>query len=270
MEQGQGQNWANEFNHDSLGTPESKEAFVKTMSKYESPEAAIVGGFNAIKSTGAPYRLPESLDKMPGNTDEEREKNRSEMMGKIGKLIGAVEKPEDLQDIDWLLDSTLENDKPDENLVKAITEFAVAEKAPKALIQKLAGLWNRIQADGRSKQAEAQEQAKALGAAKIKEVNDKLLADAGGNAEELKSKIELVKRVFLNNANLNAREYEELAHAMFDEGLVGNYTFNKALIGLAQNFQSGTTKTGDGVPPPKPKPVQSNIPEAERAAGIIS
>jgi len=263
--------WLDNFEHDSLDTPEVKESFAKTMSKYETPEAAIVGGFNAIKSTGTPYKLPESLDKMPGNTDEERDKNRNEMMGHISKLIGAVEKPEDLQDIDWLLDSTLEGDKPNEELVKAVTELAVAEKAPKGLVQKLVGFWNRLQAGyrakQRAKQTEVQKQAEVQQAAKIKEVNEKLTADAGGNAEELKSRTELVKRMFLNFGGLTAEEYEQAGAGVLEKA--NNYAFNKALINLAQNFKSGKIMTGDGNPPPPPPPKKaSNISNSRQAIGL--
>jgi len=259
--------WLDSFEHDSLNTPETKEAFTKAMGKYETPEAAIIGGFNAIKSTGTPYKLPESLDKMPGDTDEERDKNRNEMMGKINKLIGAVEKPEDLQDINWLLDSTLEGDKPNEGLVKAVTEFAVAEKAPKGLVQKLAGFWNRLQAGNREKQAEAQEQAETQQAAKIKEVNEKLTTDAGGNADELKSRIELVKRMFLNFGSLTAEEYKQAGVGVLEK--TTNYAFNKGLINIAQSFKSGKTMMGDGNPPPPPPPKKpSNISKSRQAIGL--
>ncbi|MCK9482791.1 MAG: hypothetical protein WC372_10990 [Candidatus Neomarinimicrobiota bacterium] len=234
--------WINEFQHESLTDPQVKESFTKAMSKYETKEAAIVGGFNAIQAVGKPFKLPESLDKLPDD------KTRQEFQLGVSKLLGAVEKPEDLKDIDWLKGSTLENDTPQEDLVKKISEIAVAKKWPKSTVQDLVEFWNGLQASERNKIAESQKQQDAELQEKAKVIKESFVK-ISGSEDNLKVDKDLLQSMFRNHAGLSGDEYDAVGDELAGL-LLGDVTkapnMAKGLIMLARQFKSGDTNNGSG------------------------
>jgi hypothetical protein len=247
------QHWSEGFEHESLAEPQAREAFTKAMSKYESPEAAVMGGYNAIKEVGKPYKLPESLDKLPDD------KIRQEFQAGLGKLLGAVEKPEDLKDIKWLDGSKQE--KPDEGLVTSFSKFAAENKIPKSLAQKLVSFHNSLM----TQELQAYEQTKAQ---KNKEVNEYLLKSYNGSADALKADVELMKRMFLHHAGLTPDEYEQAGEEVFNSLITQSPILAKAILGLAKNFKEGVSSSGDGTPPPPPpQPPPKDLPNTRKALG---
>ena len=252
--------WSSSFEHESLSAPEARESFTKTMSKYESPEAAVIGGYEAMKMAGKPFKLPESMENVDKWPDE---KDRDTFKVSLRKLTGAVEKPEDLKDIDWLKGSTLENDKPDEKLVGMISEIAVAEKWPKQIVGRLAELWNGIQAKAREENA-------TLAAQKLKATNDELLKAYNNDEGAMNADLELMRRTFKNHAGLSPEEYEAIADEFNPSddsqrlhAVVSNPILTKALVRLlAPMSKEGVNDKGNGTPPPPP-PAEKTFSEKE-------
>jgi len=236
--------WASGFTNEQLTTPEAQE----WLGKYTSPEEALAGGFNAAKTVGKPFRLPESLDKLsddkvrgeftsaidrlmgpyrlPESLDKlPDDKSRGEFSSRIGKLMGAVEKEEDLADVnfaDGLADARTVNAE----LVGAFKKFAIAEKLPKALVGKLAKFNNEFA----TQLVAAQEAARTESA---KKVNEALVPLYGGD-EGIKKHNEMVRRLFKNHAGLSAQEYEEAAPGLVDSGITQNLALCKALYNIAK------------------------------------
>lgn len=248
--EGQEQHWSQTYEHESLTAPEARESFVKTMSKFEKPESVPIGYFELQKSAGKPFKLPESLDKLPDD------KTRQEFQLGVSKLLGAVEKPEDLKDIDWLKGSTLENDTPQEHLVKAVSDFAVARKWPKSIVQDIAELWNAgISAPERAKLAETKKQEEAELQEKAKVIKESFVK-ISGSEDNLKVDKDLLQSMFRNHAGLSGDEYDAVGDELAGL-LLGDVTkapnMAKGLIMLARQFKSGDTANGKGgtAPPAK-------------------
>ncbi|MFA7101066.1 MAG: hypothetical protein WC196_04840 [Bacilli bacterium] len=248
--EGQEQHWSQTYEHESLAAPEVRESFVKTMSKFEKPENVPIGYFELQKSAGKPFKLPESLDKLPDD------KARQEFQSGVSKLLGAVEKPEDLKDVDWLKGSTLENDTPQEHLVKAVSDFAVARKWPKSIVQDIAELWNAgISAPERAKLAETKKQEEAELQEKAKAIKESFMK-ISGSEDNLKVDKDLLQSMFRNHAGLSGDEYDAVSDELAGL-LLGDVTkapnMAKGLIMLARQFKSGDTANGKGGTPPPPK-----------------
>jgi len=94
--------WTESVAHPKLATPETKEAFTKVYSKYATQEDALLGGLDAIRMTGKPFKLPESLDRLP---DDNVRKQFLEEAGKVKGLkeafVGAPATAESLKDVDF-------------------------------------------------------------------------------------------------------------------------------------------------------------------------
>ncbi len=247
--EGQEQHWSQTYEHESLAAPEVRESFVKTMSKFEKPENVPIGYFELQKSAGKPFKLPESLDKLPDD------KARQEFQSGVSKLLGAVEKPEDLKDVDWLKGSTLENDTPQEELVKKISEIAVAKKWPKSTVQDLAEFWNGLQASERNKIAESKKQEETELQEKAKAIKESFVK-ISGSEDNLKVDKDLLQSMFRNHAGLSGDEYDAVSDELAGL-LLGDVTkapnMAKGLIMLARQFKSGDTANGKGGTPPPPK-----------------
>ena len=249
MPEGTDGNWANDFQHDSLAVPETKEAFVKTMSKYGSQEEAIVGGFNAMKEIGKPFRLPESLDKLPDD------KSRQEFQAHIGKILGVVESEDSIpKDFNWA-DGLEDGSQTDENMVAAFKNFAVDNKLNVNQVQGGVKFWNGIM-------RQAKESMQQTAAAEMKATNEAMLKEYNGSDEALKADIELMRRTFKNNAGLTGEEYEAIADDLMgpdENGKVGALlrkpTLTKALLKLlAPLSKEGSTEGGEGGTRPASKP----------------
>lgn len=221
-------NWTENLQGEQY-TPEIKEG----LSKFKNQDDVNVGYVNLQKQVGKPFKLPESLDKLPDD------KTRGEFTANTLKLLGAVDKEEALDDLDYKV-GLPEDREVDTALVGRLKKFAVIEKIPKSIVQKFVGLHNIINEEVRQS-IQTQYNEKCIKA------NEALLATYNNDEKEVAKKSELVRRMFQNNLGLTADEYEEARNGLVDTGFTINPILNKALIAAAEKLATeGTTETGEG------------------------
>jgi soluble cytochrome b562 len=233
--------WVNEFQHESI-TPENKEAFTSAMSKYDSPEAAIVGGFNAQQMTGKPFRMPESLDKLPDDA------TRDDFRSQANKLLGVqhVKSVDDLKALD--LKAGSKNDTPaDEALAGLVKEYAVEKGWPVSVVQDIVGFNNGPLAEHMSKMMEAQTaKAEEDSIAQMKAADDELVKMLGSR-EEVDKQSELFKRGLKNGFDLSADDVDEVVEAMVKGGLTSNAKTAAVLLkAIAPYGAEGGSEQGKG------------------------
>lgn len=233
------ENWLDTFEHESLSTPEAQEAFKSAMNKYETKDAAVMGGFEAIKLTGKPFKLPESLDKLPDDTV------RGEFTSQVHKILGieAAATAESLADLD-IKAGLAEGVEPDNNLATMLKTFAVKQKLPKPVVQEIVKLWNGPLTEYAKRTSDAKAEAQKVEAAT--KTNEALIAHFGSE-EKVKEQSELLRRVVQNNMGLNAEEYEEFGDAIADSILTKNPVVARGMLtALTKLAAEGTTETGKG------------------------
>ena len=252
------ENWTNEFEHESI-TEENRESFNTAMSKYGSLEDAVVGGFNAQKVAGKPYKLPESLDKLPDDAV------RGEFTSQAQKLLGIeyAGNIEDLTDLDLKV-GMAEGGEVDENLANAFKDFVVKEKIPKTIAQKMIGYHNQTMAkatEAFATKAEADNLAAATA------TNEALIAEFGSK-EKVAEQSELLRRAIQNHVGLTPEEYEEMGEAMADSVLTKNPVMAKVMLKvLAPLAAEGNTDIGKGGAPTKELTIKEELPKTGSALG---
>jgi len=253
------ENWLSEFEHESLSTPESQEAFKSAMSKYESEEAAVMGGFEAMKAIGKPYKLPESLDKLPDDAA------RGEFTTQAHKLLGieTAKDVESLADLDMKVGQA-EGAEFDENLAGAFKQFVVENNINKSSAQKMVGFYNQMMGKARAayiRQAEAQKTESAT------KTNEALIAHFGSK-EKVAEQSELLRRA-IQNSGITPEEYEEVGDVMADTILTKNPVVARVMLTLlAPLAAEGTTDTGKGgTPAPKERTTADDLPKTADALG---
>jgi len=227
------EHWTTEVEHGKLENPETKEAFARAYGKYATQEDGLIGGFEAMQTVGRPFKLPESLEKLPDD------KTRDDFVGGVSKLLGAVEKPEDLKDLNWTA-GMAEGSEADENLVKMFSHFVVENKMRRSIVQKNVEFYNKLMHQAKeAKEAQESEDMRLTNEALVKHFNGE---------ENLKKQIELYRRTFQNKAGLSGKEYEQVADELVDSGLLRHPLMARALLTLIAPLSAeGTTDTGDGV-----------------------
>jgi hypothetical protein len=228
------QEWIGELEHPDLLTDDAK----TVLNEYKSREEFMVAGLNAKRKVGKPYRLPESLEKLPDDNV------RTQFKGDISKLIGhdfdVIDGEESLSGINFaegLADARTVN----EAIKKAFAEFAIAEKLPKSLAQKIVGLNNKLATEFANTSAKA----KKDHTEKVSEIVKGLY----GGEEGVKGNRELVKRLFDKHGGLTTEEYEEL-NGIIDAGTANHVVLNKALFNIAKGLvpESETENRSDTGP----------------------
>ena len=240
------EHWAGEFEHDSLAAPEARESFTKTMSKYETQDEAVIGGYEAIKMTGKPFKLPESLDKLPDD------KTRQEFQAGVSKLIGVIDKEDAIpKDFNWA-EGAAEGVQPDENFIGMAKKFAIDNHLTGNQLKGVVNTWN-----GLAKQARETMEQQAM--TDIKATNEALLKQYNGSQEALQADIELMRRTFKNCPGMTAEEYEQIAEDLAGpdgKGQVGAMLRKPVLAKwllkiLAPISKEGDTTQGEGGTKPK-------------------
>jgi hypothetical protein len=263
----EGSEWIGGFEHESLSTPELKQEFASTMGKYKTDKDALVGGFNAMKMVGKPFRLPESLDKLPDD------KTRGELTAQIGRLYGAVENEEALADINWT-DGMAEGSKAAEPLVNAIKKFAVENKISKSLLQRLIKFNNEFSGSTELKQyKKAQEDAADLVAANT--THEELVKKLGSD-DAVKSASGNVKKMFLKvydnlkeKIGMTAEEFEAMADGLVNSGITKSAPLTLALMEIAKSYAESTTPApgAPGAPEKKGTSIEKELPNSSKALG---
>ncbi len=229
--------WTNEFEHASI-TPENKDAFNTAMGKYETIDDAVVGGFNAQKLAGKPFKMPESMDKLPDDAA------RGEFTSQAQKLLGI----ERVKDVEGLSDMNMkvgqaEGAAFDENLANSFKAFVVENAVNKADAQKMVGFYNTAMGEA-TKAAAAKTEGDKLDAAKA--CNEKLVEYYHGQ-DKVDNLSILLHRAIKDHMGLTAEESAEFANAMADSILTKNHVMAKGLLNIITPLvKEGSTDGGTG------------------------
>lgn len=227
------ENWLDEFNGSSL-TPEEQQSFKSAMGKYKSKDEALIGGYNAIKLTGKPYKLPESIDKLPKEVQEEFKSGAMKVLG-----IEPGVDDDSVKKVNFKKGLTGE---ANETVVAKLTEFAKKEGIGLTKLQNLVEFVNTFGTE----QVSAFEAERQAAIKKAVETTGQEL-DRYYGAEERKNKAELLRKAVQNDCGLSSEEVEQLAEDLAEDG----YIFRKPALArilidhVAPLAKEGTTETHD-------------------------
>jgi hypothetical protein len=212
-------------------TPEMKQ----TYSKYTSEGEAFKGGYEAIKTVG---KKLENVIQKPAK-DAKPEEVQAYKLGLL-KELGAVEKPEDLKDINFAI-GLPEGSGIDEGLVGAISKVAAEKHWTKDMVQDGVAFWNQtMQAATQKMEAEF--------IAEAKKCDEALIARPEiGSPEALHTKDLFIERMFRNNCGLSIEEYKQVADELASTKFLRNPVLRRALIVAAEQLASeDSTSSGEG------------------------
>lgn len=239
-----------EHEHASI-TAENREAFTTHMAKFDSMEAAALDGMDLKKQMGAPFKFPESMDKLPDNA------SRSDFTSQAHKLLGInIAKDVDgLKDINFKA-GLAEGAPFDENFVSLIKNWAVEHKVPMSTLEKLAPFYNGpLQEYAAKANKEATDDAEL---ARMTKCNDELIAMSDiGSKEKLDELSTQFRRAILDYPGVSADDAEEIADAMVNGGLTQNSKLTKIMLDqfcplAAESGKEGGGKPGDTTTPVNP------------------
>jgi len=252
------EHWTDDFEHESI-TDENREPFKTAMSKYDSLNAAVVGGFNAQKEAGRPYKLPKTLDSLPDDT------SRDEFRAGAHKLLGieVVKNAEALADLDMKI-GLAEGVEPDENLINTFKAFVVENKISKGDAQKMVGFYNQIMGEARNAHIQQAEANKTEAAAKT---NEALIAHYGSK-EKVAEQSELLRRA-IQNSGITPEEYEKVGDAMANSILTKDPVMALTLLKLLAPLAAEGTSLGGkgGAATAKPQGIKQDLPKTGKALG---
>ena len=246
------EHWTDDFEHASITTDEQRETFNKSMEKFPTQGDAAIGYVELQKSTGAPFKFPDSMDKLPDDA------SRTAFTSKARELLGivpGVKTIDELNDID--MRAGLADDvNPDETLVKMLKDLAVENGWPKSMVQKLID-WNNGPLAKYANDSIDASNAKALTdkveAAKL--CDEELAKHADfGSADKVKEQMILMERAVISEFGLDTEQAEKFAKnrlgSICDTDPVMKRILLKTLAPLAST--SKDQGGGDGNPPAVP------------------
>lgn len=256
--------WLDNVSNEALQTEEAKTA----LSKYDSMESAVVGGLEAQKMVGKPFRLPESLDKLPDDTV------RGDFVSQVSKLTGVditaakakmgdiLKGDDDFKDIDFS-EGLEEGDSPMSEAGQAsLKKFLVESGATKTTAKKVVGFVNGLMKQAR---ADQQQQIKQMA-----EDTHKALVDHFGGEDKVTEMSEAVKRAFMSKA-ANKEEFEKTGLALIQSALTRHPQIAIPLMEMIAPYgKEGSTKTGDGGDHNNndaPKSTAEQLPNTAKALG---
>lgn len=231
--------WTETFEHESV-TPETSEAFKTANAKYATEGDAIVGGYNAQKMAGKPFRVPEDMAKLPD--DQSRADFTSQARRALG--INIAKDVDGLKDVDFKA-GLAEGAAYDENFVGIIKNWAVENGVDTTTLAKLAPLYN-----GPLTQYSVEAHKKATEAAELDRMtkcNEALIAMSDiGSKEKLAEESEFFRRAIIKLAG-SADDATEIADAMVAGGLTQNPKLAKIMLDhFAPLAKEGSSDAGDG------------------------
>ncbi len=233
-----GDHWSESFDGDGVNA-DNRESFVTANSKYATVEAAVVGGFNAQKIAGKPFKCPESMAKLPD--DDSRAEFTTQARGLLG--INIPKDVEAMKDVDFktgLADGAPVN----EDFVSMVKNWAVEKGIPMSHIQEMAAFYNgplsKYAQEAFAAKAEKEKLANA-------ETCNTALLEHFKTEEKVKDLTALLHRTIINSMGLSAEESAEFVDAMADSILTTNPVMAKGMLNLLSSVSTeGTTETGDG------------------------
>ena len=234
-----GDHWSEHYDGEGVNA-DNRQAFVDAMSKYPTEQAGMVGGFNAMKVTGKPFKFPESMDKLPDDA------SRAEFTTQARGLLG-VSIPKDVEamkDVDFktgLADGAPVN----EDFVSMVKNWAVEKGIPMSHVQEMAAFYNGPLSKYAQEAYAAKEEKEKLANA---ETCNTALLEHFKTEEKVKDLTALLHRTIINNMGLTAEESAEFVDAMADSMLTKNPVMAKGMLNLLSSVSTeGTTHTGDGL-----------------------
>ena len=202
------EHWSNEVEHSGL-TTDNREAFNTAMEKFPTANDAAVGYMELQKTAGAPFKFPDSMDKLPDDA------SRTAFTSKARDLLGivpGVKTIDELNDID--MRAGLADDVGiDETLGKMLKELAVENGWPKSTVQKMID-WNNGPLAKYANESIDASNAKALTdkieAAKL--CDEELAKHPDfGSADKVKEQMILMERALISNFGLSTEQAEKFA-----------------------------------------------------------
>jgi hypothetical protein len=237
------EHWSNEFEHSSI-TDENRESFNADMAKFPTKDDAVIGYRELQKTAGKPFKLPESLDKLPDDT------TRAEFTSQANKILG-IRRTKDIKE---LADVNLRDGHPDgvaynEEFANSFKQFVVDNNLNVNAMPKYAKFFNEAMAGLRAKN-----EADKIAAAE--KCNTALIAHPDiGSKEKLTEMTELFVRAMKNHVGLTAAEVEELADGLALSALTTNPVLARIMLKqFAPLATEGSSEAGGhgNQPPAKP------------------
>lgn len=232
--------WTETFEHESV-TPETSESFKTANAKYGTINDAVVGGYNAQKMAGKPFRVPEDMAKLPD--DQSRADFTSQARRALG--INIAKDVDGLKDVDFKA-GLAEGANYDENFVGIIKNWAVEKGVDTATLAKLAPLYNGPLTEYSAKAHKEATDAAEL--ARMTKCNEELIAMPDiGSKEKLAEMTELFRRGVVNHPSVSADDAVEIFDAMVDGGLTQNSKLSKIMLDVFGSLaKEGSSDGGDG------------------------
>ena len=253
------EHWAQEFEHASV-TADNRESFNTAMGKFPTVGDAAVGYMELQKTTGKPFKVPESMANLPDDA------SRTDFSTQAFKALGIEHAGsiEDLVDLDLKM-GMAEGSEANEEFANSFKQFVVDKKISKANAQELLSFYNTSQAAAVTAYAEKQESDRDATAEKV---NAELAAHPDiGSKEELEKQSELFKRAIKNRFGLTAEESDRAIDGMIKGGLTTDSVLARIMLkAFAPLAAEGATLNGEGGdPPPKIPTVTEQLPATSKA-----
>lgn len=242
--------------HPSI-TTENRVALQTHMKKFDSFEDAAVDGMALKAMTGKPFKLPESIDKLPDDA------SRATLLSQINKLYGReyAADLDGLADLDMKMGSTAEDGMFDEELEKAFKQHAVDTKMDKKAAQRNIEFYNKAMGRARAAfTAKTEEAARTAATERIAAVAacNEALIPKFGTKEKLDEQTVLLHRALTNNTGCTVDEAADVADFLKDREGATNATIRRLLISNLAPLATESTVHGPGGPGPEPTiPVKS-------------
>lgn len=250
--------WLDGLTNEKLTTPEAKQS----LSKYNSHEDALAGTLEASRMVGKKtseylttdegkrYLDEQGVIRKPAKDakPEDVQSYRSSML----KELGAVDEV-GLKDFNFTM-GLPEGHQADPAISAEFGKFIVANQIPKDIAEKSVGFVNQLG----MKYAQMQE---AEFLERAKKSDEAMIADPSiGSMDNLKVKDEMVRRMFQNDLELSAEEYEAIAPELVKSGFTQNQILRKTLYRIADKLSSTSEHlagSGGGTPKVVEETIQS-------------
>lgn len=233
------EHWSQDFEHASI-TEDNREAFTTGMSKFPTQADAVIGYTELQKSAGKPFKLPESIDKLPDD------QTRADFSDGVNKLIGRTI-PKDMEsfaDVNFK-DGLAEDAQVNEKFTGIIKQWAVDNKIPLETVSKLASFYNGPLAAHATEAMAEQTQADTIAK---QTACQEALVNTFGSKEKVAEQSELFRRAILNFDGVKGTDKaEEIGDAMVKAGLTTNPELAKIMLkAFAPMAATSNNETNNG------------------------
>ncbi len=234
------EHWTEDFEHAGI-TDENRGAFNTAMEKFPTPGDAAVGYMELQKSTGKPFKLPESVENLPDDA------TREDFVAQTRKLLGITHAKtvEDLADVNFkegLADDAVVN----EDMVAMLKKWAVDEGISKAAFAKMVKLYNGPLTDmSNASQSKALSTKTAERDTAVASCNEATLKHFG-TPEKLDEQYKMLTRAFKDNVGVTMDEAEDLSKFMSEREGATNPALRKMLLQFIAPLARESKAVGGG------------------------